>query len=464
MSSTEEEGVFKSRILEEEENENILKLDDRTDSSDNILLTFSTSLSKEVETCKEEDSLRGAMNEARKTGMLCDITLLIGPDKESIRGHRLVLSLVSEYFKTMLNSGFKERDNKEVELPHMDMITVESILNFAYTETIELTNGNIEKITRGAHYFRIPKLLAICTKYIKDRLNYRNCVEVLQFAEYIDNTELKNSAISYFYKHFDTISSRNLDLMKMSTSLLLAVLEHENASVDGHPGRNEERLFQIGWNHLFAKSDSEWEMFLPKLLKAVHLPLTSEQFLCDLMKRVEDHKEAKALVEKAKLLKSTLADENIVPNGSAMEEKKIWCADRSLKSGSVSVVCENIDKLKDSWFRFCSNSIVLNGIRWKFQVFYSIKNTGNFCTKMLDCDLKCLLIGSKSVQCNYQFEIIPPSQKVKQKSYLSKPYSHTFTQLKGQAPEVGGIMTLDRVLKDYCDDGSVKVVCHIEVQ
>ncbi len=401
---------------------NISKSDNMSGSFEDMLQTFSTSLCKEGSVFKEEDYLVWDMNAARKSGAFCDVTLFIGPDRQPMRAHRLILSLVSEYFKTMFESEFKEQLKHEVEISHMDIETMETIIEFAYTGEVEFTNGNIEKITRGANYFGMPVLLGNCTLYIRERLDDKNCIEVLQFAEHISNVELKDSAKRYLNEHFDTICLKNLDLMKMSTPLLLEIIGDDRTSIDGDPQENEERLFQLGWTHLFSKSDGEWKAFLPDLLKAVHLPLTSEQFLCNLSTKVQYHEEARLLVEKAKVLKSTIQENHgELASEYTCDENKKWCADRSVSNGSIKVVCKNFGSLKDSEFKFESEPKVLKGKIFKLTVQKSSSYSE------IRATLQCLSnFETEPVSCLVQIEIPPPGDNPDQVSYISKGSIHTF--------------------------------------
>ncbi len=236
-------------------------------------------------------------------------------------------------------------------------------------------------------------------------------------------------------------------------------------SVHGDPQENEERLLQLGWNHLFSKSDSELESFLPKLLKAVHLPLASEQFLCDLLGKVENYEEAKVLVEKAKLIKSTLTKEGAVPTESECEENKNWCADRPWKSGNIYIVCKHFGRLKDSVINLLSEQITIKGKLWQLRLtsFSSkLSEHNSYLYAYVDCVSN---IDAESQGCKYQFEIIPPENL--SKSHCLKCCSHTSGEQSIQL-EIGKTFDrsiLDDVLKTYYDSetNTFTVVAHIEV-
>ncbi len=141
------------------------------------------------------------------------------------------------------------------------------------------------------------------------KINKCNCIEILEFAEHICNDTLKQSALDYIVdpKNFEIIMGRNLDIIDMSPSLLLEILGNDATSIQSDSSLNEERLFQIGWTYIHTKTDEEFATFLPKLLKAVHLPLVSGEFLSNLTRKVHGCEDAMELIERAKFQKIAIA-------------------------------------------------------------------------------------------------------------------------------------------------------------
>ncbi len=109
--------------------------------------------------------ITGPVKYQRQTGSQCDITLIVGPDKCKIKAHRVVLASAFDYFCAMFHSSMKEAYQSEVELPSSDAKTMASLVNFAYTEDIQLNNSNVEKTAIEANFFGMTKVLEICEAY-----------------------------------------------------------------------------------------------------------------------------------------------------------------------------------------------------------------------------------------------------------------------------------------------------------
>ncbi len=410
-----------------ETSENLMKLEDKTNHCEDILQSLTSSGEAYVAQISEEtyaSKLFEEMDLARKNGSFCDVTLLIGPEKHPIKAHKVFLSLDSDYFKAMFRTELKEGSQSEIELPAIDVATMESIMEFTYTGKINVTNENIEKITKAANFFSMSKLLGNCIAHIEGRINSTNCIEILEFSDQISNIKLKDCAKEYFIQNFDEVSSTNLDIMNMTTSLFLEIIGEDKTSIHGDPSLNEEKLFQIGWTNLHMRSNNKYNILLPKLLKLVRLPLLNTRSLHALLKKVEDNKEAKLLVEKALNIKSTMSNNKEKTESSEPIESLSWCKDRSIKSGKVST-----ESLEWTFYsgsegdcHFRSESITLKGKEWCMNVQLDVASI----SLSVKANVQCISdLQSSQVPCKYQFEI--EGGKSERKFYKSENIQHTFT-------------------------------------
>ncbi len=382
-----------------------------------ILQSFEYSTEQKM-TCIDDSSniskIIQDLDEARRKGSFCDVTLLVGPEKHTIAAHRLILSSASEYFKTMFSTGFKEASESEIELPETDLQTMNLLINFAYTAKTEINGKNIEKIAKTANYFGMTRLLQKCAEYIVGKMNARNCIEILEFAERISNTFLKDFAMNYFIQNFDEITAKNLDILAMSPSLLLEIIRNDATAIHQDPTENEERLFQVGWNYMQAKSRSIWNTFLPQLLTAVHLPVTSDAFLNELERKMAQQPEVKILIEKAKHCKSEMTSHEPTREKPVIDNDLRWKMKRFQKSTTISVTCKNITRSNTQTVECYSEPVFVHGYAWSLIV--EVENYGTYeedgeefdNDNYLSVYLYRIRVGDlplKSVTCKYKFEL-----------------------------------------------------------
>ena len=219
-----------------------------------------------------------------------------------------------------------------------------------------------------------------------------------------------------------------------------------------------ERLFQIGWNNLHSKSDSGWTTFLPKLLKAVHLPLVSDGFLSDIARKVEDCEEAKVLIEEAKHEKQAIANHNSTSKKPKIKSNIRWRMSRFQKSGPLSVTCHGLNEdLNIDWH---GAPVFINGKAWCLYVTKATSKEDGPPVKSLGAYM-CRLSGkdSKLVKLKYKFELASPSKTI---PYSSCKVIKTFdkdTHYWG----LRELMKLSKVLEEYYDkeNDSCTVIAHV---
>ncbi len=441
--------------------ENLMLLEE----SHNCILQSFKHLGNQTNTDILDDTFAGNLIDnldlARKNDLFSDITLLIGPEKHSIKAHRIVLSSASEYFRVMFTNNFKEGSQPEVDLPKTDVFTIEALMEFAYTGKVSVTHENIERITKAANFFGMTKLVEKCVGVITQGINEHNAVEILEFADHISNEGLKECAKMYFIKNLEKISKKNLDIMDMSPSLLLEIITNDAAAIDQDPTENEERLFQMGWNNLQSKSDEVWKEYVPKLLRAVHLPLVSESFLQDLSRKVEDHVEARELVEEAKLQKRTISDGTSKMTWR-MDETLRWGMQRFHGIGKVSVTCNNMINGSNcsEWY---SRPVFVQGVTfclWARIETHTDIGPPEKCLGIYLCAPGSL--RTKPIKCTFKMELISVATST-HGSYIRSEVTSIFDVKKKPAWGFRRFMTLPSIFANYYDKDtdSCTVIAHV---
>ena len=82
----------------------------------------------------------------RQDDVICDVTLLVGPQKTPIRPHRLVLAATFEYFKVLFALALQESKQDEVHLSFIKPEDMTRLLDFAYkarTPVTQKTSTNL---------------------------------------------------------------------------------------------------------------------------------------------------------------------------------------------------------------------------------------------------------------------------------------------------------------------------------
>lgn len=143
-----------------------------------------------------------AMHHFRQNGALCDVTLHVGG--EQILAHKVVLAACSNYFQAMFTRGMKEANLSDVEIlePSVSGESVRSLVDFAYTYEIHVTQFNVQPLLITAMFLEMRYVVEACTLFLEHQLDPSNCIGFAHFASMHGCLELEAKAKKYIYEHF----------------------------------------------------------------------------------------------------------------------------------------------------------------------------------------------------------------------------------------------------------------------
>ncbi|XP_038664850.1 kelch-like protein 18 [Scyliorhinus canicula] len=214
----------------------------------------------------------GLMEEIRRQGKLCDVTLRVGDHKYT--AHRIVLAASIPYFHAMFTNDMIECKQDEIVMQGMDPSTLEALINFAYNGRLAIDQQNVQSLLIGASFLQLQNVKDVCCTFLRERLHPKNCLGVRQFAETMMCTVLYDSSNSFIHQHFVEVS--------MSEEFLALPFEEvfELVARDELNVKSEEQVFEAALAWIRFDRDNR-EEYLPQLLTKVRLPLCRPQFLTD---------------------------------------------------------------------------------------------------------------------------------------------------------------------------------------
>ncbi|XP_062913206.1 kelch-like protein 18 [Mobula hypostoma] len=214
----------------------------------------------------------GLMEEIRRQGKLCDVTLRIGDHKYS--AHRIVLAASIPYFHAMFTNDMIECKQDEIVMQGMDPSALEALINFAYNGRLAIDQQNVQSLLIGASFLQLQNVKDACCTFLRERLHPKNCLGVRQFAETMMCTVLYDSANSFIHQHFVEVSMSE-EFLALSFEEVLELVARDELNV-----KSEEQVFEavLAWVRFNRENR---ESYLPQLLTKVRLPLCRPQFLTD---------------------------------------------------------------------------------------------------------------------------------------------------------------------------------------
>jgi hypothetical protein len=116
------------------------------------------------------------MHELRQDGILCDVTLCV--EGRKFPAHKIVLAGSSPYLKAMFTNGMLETDQDVVEIRDIEASTMQNLLDFMYTSTVEITVNNVQSILQGASLFGLQQLRVLSAQFLQLQLTANNCLGI----------------------------------------------------------------------------------------------------------------------------------------------------------------------------------------------------------------------------------------------------------------------------------------------
>ncbi|XP_006880549.1 PREDICTED: zinc finger and BTB domain-containing protein 10-like isoform X2 [Elephantulus edwardii] len=111
------------------------------------------------------------LNEQRKKGILCDVSIVVSG--QIFKAHKNILVAGSRFFKTLYCFSNKESPNQN-NTTHLDIAAVQGfsvILDFLYSGNLVLTSHNAIEVMTVASYLQMSEVVQTCRNFIKDALN-----------------------------------------------------------------------------------------------------------------------------------------------------------------------------------------------------------------------------------------------------------------------------------------------------
>jgi len=154
-----------------------------------------------------------------------DVTFIV--QGESIKAHKNILTIRSQYFQRMFTSDVEENVNGEVNIPDIEPETFRGLLRFLYSGLApDSVADNALDLLLAADKYGVDGLKQICEE--KASIHRHNVVNALLVADSIKNEKLMTRAKAVFRSHVDELmaSGDDVAMLESRPSLLLQLLSH----------------------------------------------------------------------------------------------------------------------------------------------------------------------------------------------------------------------------------------------
>ncbi|XP_053570413.1 kelch repeat and BTB domain-containing protein 2 [Bombina bombina] len=177
--------------------------------------------------------------------LLTDIVLIV--EGTEFPCHKMVLATCSSYFRAMFMSGLSESKQTHVHLRNVDAASLQIIITYAYTGNLAIKENTVEQLYETACFLQVDDVLHRCREYLIKKINAKNCVRLLSFADMFSCEELKQSAKRMVEHKFTTVYHQDA-FMQLSSELLIDLVSSDNLNVEKEETVREAAMSWLDYN------------------------------------------------------------------------------------------------------------------------------------------------------------------------------------------------------------------------
>ena len=211
------------------------------------------------------------LNALRLKGELCDATLCVNSKK--LKAHRVVLAACSQYFESMFIGEFSEPPGEDVIIEEVSEDALETLVEFAYTSNLKLTDKNVHTIVEAADVLQLVGVKGACFKFFKQQMNKSNCIQTWLFAEEQNCTELVDASVKFIESNFVDISKGREFLELEQPDVVAKIVSWEDLAITTEEQVYEAVLAWIRYKQEFRKAHTL------ELFKCVRFPSIPKEYL-----------------------------------------------------------------------------------------------------------------------------------------------------------------------------------------
>ncbi|NXX62170.1 KLH13 protein, partial [Scopus umbretta] len=185
------------------------------------------------------------LNSLRLQSALCDVTL----EAEGVcfPAHKIILASVSNYCKILFVRSLPKAGSQDgnVQLKAVSAAGLRNVLNFIYSNKLDLSLQNIEETFKAAETLMVREVIKLCFHFLEDCINCENCMDVLNIAKKVSRAELRQKAMCYVGQHYKQILADPQCLKDLDRGTLCDILDRADTE-----GCSELELFRATMNWL----------------------------------------------------------------------------------------------------------------------------------------------------------------------------------------------------------------------
>lgn len=185
-----------------------------------------------------------------------DITIVFKDSHINYFAHKLIMSARSDVFNTMFHGAITDvtTNGNKIEIVDLEPESFLAVLQFMYTDKINLTEENFSQIVYAAHKYNIESLESICADFLFENLNINNVCSFLEQCFLYENAATEQCLLVIDWSITELIKLGKLD--DLSEEALIMVVERDSLKI------RELDLFKffIKWSGTLSRQEKMYSV------------------------------------------------------------------------------------------------------------------------------------------------------------------------------------------------------------
>jgi len=245
---------------------------------------------KETFRRRDGSHLHEAMRELYKSSTFTDVKLKVGDQIYPV--HKCVMYANSPMMRIMLTADTLDKDKDIIHMKTLDPASFRLVLDFMYTDEIQVTGENVLGVLSVGDYFQIEELRRFCLNFLTKNLVPESAVEMFRAAYTFNDLDLKLRANKVIADNVADLQSE-LNDCELDEFSAIVLCRSGPAQKDSLWGEETALISILNW----IRADlQQREQYLVKMVQSLDLVKLSPQFLRSqisdsLLKRHQDVRE-----------------------------------------------------------------------------------------------------------------------------------------------------------------------------
>jgi hypothetical protein len=158
---------------------------------------------------KGKKNLVSSLNVYLNNKNFADVCFII--NNERIYAHKLMLASRSPYFSNLILSNCKDNSNLEIEIEDSSSKVFLGVLEYMYTDQLQLSMENVWEIYKAANIYELFDLVSCCNDFLLQRISIENVLSVLKMSELNENSLIFEHCYSFLERNIKNFNLNNLE-------------------------------------------------------------------------------------------------------------------------------------------------------------------------------------------------------------------------------------------------------------